>query len=290
MNILIININVDWVFNLYKEYIISFYNFVKKYYDNINVSIIFYDLNSLNISDLDNIAFENFHKIIYTGDIQIFNNIIVNKMDNLHKKLYYLNIEQLSHYDYYTMINSINPNVNFIDYSEENKEYLNKISNNAYLFPPYFTKKNTNICDKTIDIITLLNNDYRINIFKSIHLDNKYIFNGLREIFDEERDKIYASSKIYINIHGSEKHKTMELIRIINLLMNNVIVITDNSIFSDLLYIKDNIIICNNHNNLPTYVDEILNNYEKYYNKYCNFDENKYYAFIKTELNKFLLS
>ena len=105
--------------------------------------------------------------------------------------------------------------------------------------------------------------------------------------FNSERDNYFFKSKIYINIHCSENHQTMELIRIINLIMNKVIIITENSINSKLLFIKDYIIICNNRNDFKKYIDEILNNYNYYFNKiYGNFKDTEYINYVKNNFDK----
>jgi hypothetical protein len=83
----------------------------------------------------------------------------------------------------------------------------------------------------------------------------------------------------------------MELIRIVNLIMHKVIVISQNSICSNLLFLKDYIIIANDINHFKEYVDEILSNYEVYYNKiYENFDINSYNNYIKENIDMFLFS
>jgi hypothetical protein len=67
--------------------------------------------------------------------------------------------------------------------------------------------------------------------------------------------------------------------------MNKVIVITSNSIYSDLLYIKDNIIICND-NNFSQLINEILDNYDYYYYKiFSKFDYEEYILYIKKNLD-----
>jgi len=79
----------------------------------------------------------------------------------------------------------------------------------------------------------------------------------------------------------------MELIRIVNLIMNKVIVITQKSICSDLLYLKDYIIECNDITNFNIYISEILDNYELYYHKFFdNFNETKYLKYIKKNINE----
>jgi hypothetical protein len=293
MNLLFINICVPWVFNLYKEYIISIYLFIKKYYPYINISIIFYDLNNVDINELKRIDYSNFHKIIYTGDISIFNNIV--SFINNNQKIYFLNIEQLSHVNYYNMIKNVDSTVCFLDYSEENISYIKTFSNQSIIIiPPYFEVNKDNIINinnKSIDILTILNNDYRKDFFNNIGLSSIYNTMILRQTFDKERNEIFSKTKIYINIHGSEMHNTMELIRIVNLIMHKVIVISQNSICSNLLFLKDYIIIANDINHFKEYVDEILSNYDIYYNKiYGNFDIESYHKYIKQNVDMFLFT
>ena len=64
----------------YKMGLIAFvglciYLFIKKHYPQINISIIFYDLDKIDINELQRIDYNNFDKIIYTGDISIFNKV-----------------------------------------------------------------------------------------------------------------------------------------------------------------------------------------------------------------------
>ena len=83
----------------------------------------------------------------------------------------------------------------------------------------------------------------------------------------------------------------MELIRIINLLYNNVIVITQKSIFDKLLFVRNNLIICNNDEELEKYTIDILDNYKYYYNLFFNnesgYDKRLY--FDKTYYEKYVL-
>ena len=110
-------------------------------------------------------------------------------------------------------------------------------------------------------------------------------------MYGKERDNLYNQSKIYINIHCSEKHKTMELIRIINLLKQHVIIITQNSIYKDLLFINKHLIIFEEKNDINIIIDEILNNYDKYYNYIFNNDfEKDYNDFLKKNTDLLFLN
>jgi hypothetical protein len=281
MNIIIINICIDWVYRLYEEYILSLKKFIDNYYKDININILYYDITSFDIHLIHNLL--KYDKIFYSGDLNILNEII-KLTNNDFKKIYFINIEQMSHPSYYKYIRNINENINIIDYSEENIPFYKSIYH-TFLFPPYY--ENSNICDKNIDIMSLVNNDYRKNIINNIkNIDNNYKLLFIDNCYGKERDIYFSKTKIYINIHCSENHNTMELIRIMNLIINKVIVITNNSINSDLLYIKDYIIICNNNEDFSILINEILNNYEYYYNKiFNNFNHEKYILYIKQNLD-----
>ena len=301
MKILILNIFPNWIYKLYEEYIISIKNFIEHNYQNINVNIKFYDFDdnyyikkdfvfNYDINDL-----LNYNKIFYSGNISIANYIIDNKICKLNN-FYYINIEQLSKESYYNVFKTLNKKINVIDYSEENIPYINNINMNSYLLPPYFivneNNLNTinNINSKFIDITTLYNNNYRRNIIDNINFNKKYNILLLDECFHDVRDFYYSKTKIYINIHCSEEHKTMELIRIINLIMHKVIVVTQKSICDDLLFIKDYLITCNEDSHIKIYTEEILRDYAFYYNKiYNNFNEDKYINYIKMNYDKLIL-
>jgi hypothetical protein len=286
MNIIIINVCINWVYRLYEEYILSIKEFINKHYNNeININILYYDISSFNINLLNDLNLVKYDKIFYTGDLNVLN-IVVQMINNNYKKIYFINIEQLSHPSYYIYIRNVNKNINIIDYSEENIPFCKSIYNNVFLFPPYFNNKINNSFNKTIDIMSIVNNDYRKNIIHNLNLNKKYKTLFIDNCYGTERDELFLKTKIYINIHCSDKHNTMELIRIINLLMNKVIIITSNSIYSDLLYIKDHIIICNKTTDFSILIDEVLKNYDYYYNKIIkNFNNEKYFSYIKKNLD-----
>lgn len=287
MYILIINIHIQWVYRLYEEYILSINNILKKYY-NVNIDNIFYDVSTFREDSISLNNINKYDKVFYGGNIDIFNNIFIKLIKDI-KKIYFINIEQLSNDSYYNSISRINNNINIIDYSEENVPFLKNIFKNIFLFPPYFENKNLNINSKKIDVISLLNNEYRNSILNNIKIDKKYNIFYFDNCYNSIRDEHYLNSKIYINIHGSDNHKTMELIRIVNLIMNKVIIVSQNSISNNLLYFKDYIIICNDDDKLCDYIDEILSNYEYYYNKiYLNFNQEKYNNYIKENISKIM--
>jgi hypothetical protein len=83
----------------------------------------------------------------------------------------------------------------------------------------------------------------------------------------------------------------MELIRINNLIMRNVIVITQKSINTELLFFKDHILLFDTIDNLNEIINSVLDNYSNYYNKiFNNFNEKEkeYILYIKKNINKLL--
>ena len=310
MNIIILNFALNWVYRLYIDYLegISFFleQTIKKKFDieikNIKIKSILYEIDKVNsdiekkkdmIKELQDIE-NNYDKIILTGDIGFICSIL-NSFKNKNK-LYYLNIEQLSHDSYYKYFRTLPYYLKIIDYSEENIPYYNKIYNKSFLLSPYFSH-NLNY-SKTIDILSIQNNDYRKNILKQIQLSLKnekqnYNIKFIDNIYGKERDILYNKSKVYINIHCSEKHQTMELIRLVNLLLHGVIIITQKSIYSNLLFIKDYLIICNNDNEIGTYVNYVLQNYDYFYEKIFiknSFEKNKYEKYLIENYKKFITS
>ena len=296
MKILFLNINLNWVYNLFTEYIINSKKFIKEHYKDISIDIIHYNKETFKTENFDIFLFCNYDKIIYTGDIDIFNEIVSN-VSLLYKKIinniYYLNIEQLSHQSYYKIFIKINKNIKIIDYSEENIPYINFNKYKNFLLSPYFEKETIVIDFKNIDLLSIGNNLFRKDIITQIN--NKLSLNNLPEIttidncYGSERDDIYRKTKIYINIHCSNDHNTMELIRVVNLLSKNVIVISYNTINTPLLYFKKNILIANTIEELKKIILEVYNNYNFYYDFYCKkFDENDYKKYIKNNLDSII--
>ena len=182
-------------------------------------------------------------------------------------------------------------NIHTVFLLKENIPFLKDIYRNVFLFPPFF---NTDIKCKTknIDILSITNNSYRTTILNNNVFD-KFRFNILfiDNCYGQLRDEYFSTAKVYINIHGSDNHCTMEMIRLVNLIFKKVIIISQKSISTDLLFLKDYIIICNDLDNLVEYTSEILYNYEFYYNKiYGNFDEDKYYLYIKNNIDQIIYS
>ena len=289
MYIYFINICLDWIYKLYKDYIFGLKSILETY-DCVNkVQVLYIPLSKKSLDDFfkvqRSIQKKKNYKIILCGEISTVCTII---KDNLKSDpyLYFLNIEQMSNPSYYKYFRELPTNIKVIDYSEENIPYFENIYNNIFLLPPYFDVIENK---KTIDILSLKNNEYREHILNNLSFNKKYELCYFTNIFEEPRDILYSKSKIYLNLHCSEKHKTMELIRMINLLSKNVIILTQNSIHKDLIYIKDCFIIFEKIDEIPELISEILDNYEKYYKQiFSNKNLKKYNDYINEKYITFL--
>lgn len=279
MEIFIYNFCTLWLYKLYEEYINNIKKFIENTYSiNVHIKIIEEDIDCTNeIKELDYL-----NKIIFCGNVSPVNKILNSyNADNL----YYLNIEQMSHPSYYKLIRNLKDNIKILDYSEENIPYFSNIYKNIFLLPPYF-EETINIY-KNIDVISFSNNEYRKNILDNVN--PKFNLKYLDNIFGDQRDEIFKKSKIYINIHSSEDHNTMELIRIINLLRNKVIVITQPSVYKDLLYIKDCLLFFKDEAQLNNIINSVLTNYSFYYQYiFINSELNNYNNYVNANIIKFL--
>ena len=281
MEIYFINICSEWYYNLYIEYIFNLILFIKNKF-NFSVNQIFIDENENFINRFKDF-YNKKYKYIFTGNIEKIN-IINDKYRN--KNFFYLNVEQMSMNSYFENIKQLDKNLNIIDYSEENIPFLQSYFKKVFLMSPVFSDFN-NIKIKDYDIISFSNNEYRNNYLKKIN--SKFNIYFIDNVFGDLRDNIFKRSKIYINIHSSENHKTMELIRIVNLLKKKVIVLSQNTIFPDLLKISKSIIIFHNIEQLEYLLEDILNNYNSYY-EYI-FKENfiNYDNYVYDNIKKILL-
>lgn len=314
MKILILNVTINWVYRLYEEYILSFKKFLKRNYNDVDVYIEY--INSIEFDEtkltkvfknlsikklLDNemdiykYPFHLFDKIFYSGEPGVFNDFIIPFLtkilgNSIKDKIYFINIEQLSKDSYYRLMHTIDSDIKIIDYSEENIIYLNN-TYKAYLFPPFYDNFNININNKYIDVLSIINNSYREDFFKKININNFYLKKGVDNTYGFDRNTLFDNSKIYVNIHSSNEHLTMEMIRIVNLIMRKVIILSYKSIYTDILFLKKYIIICETPEEFSIKINDILSDYNNFYNTiYGNFNYYEYTEYIKNNVDKLLLS
>ena len=288
MKIIIINIYYNWVINLYIEYIFNFINFLNIHYTSAEVELINYNLSSFDNDDIDlDLLILEYDKILFSGEIGKIIEIL-KKYSTEEDKIYFINIEQMSNESYYKYLRSIPANIKLIDYSEENIPFFKNIYK-SYLIPPIYNYENIDKEIKDIDLLSTRNNEYRENIILFLEEKTRKKIDIIHNCYHDERDDIYRKTKIYINLHCSDNHNTMELIRICNLLAKRVIVITTKTILVDLLFLKDCIICVNSVDDMIPIINNILEDYDFYYDYYTNkFNYDEYNKYVNQNVKLFI--
>jgi hypothetical protein len=288
MKIIIINIYYNWVINLYIEYIFNFINFLNIYYPSAEVELINYNLSNFDNDDIDlDLLITEYDKILFSGEIGKITEIL-KKYSSEEDKIYFVNIEQMSNESYYKYLRNIPTNIKLIDYSEENIPFFKNIYK-SYLIPPIYNYEKIDKEIKDIDLLSTRNNEYRENIILFLEEKTRRKIDIIHNCYHDERDDIYRKTKIYINLHCSDNHNTMELIRICNLLAKRVIVITTKTILVDLLFLKDCIICVNSVDDIIPIINNILEDYDFYYDYYTSkFNYEEYNKYVNQNVKLFI--
>ena len=172
--------------------------------------------------------------------------------------VYFLNIEQLTRT--YYLHNVINSAFNLCDYSKGNIQLVDKSL--VHYLPYQYNENEVKNIEKTKDVIfTGYLSEYRNEILKKIP-----DINILQSEFGDERDAILFAHKILVNVHCFPDYNIHEQIRTTRCIFNKMIVITERSLDDEHNIMKDFMIITDREN-IPKMVEDVLNNYEMYYNK-----------------------
>lgn len=203
-------------------------------------------------------------------------------------KYYCLNTEQLTIKKRYEKCFELYKNV--LDYSEENIDLFKNKSNSICLHLPYLLNRNEIRFGKKIgDIASIyFNGRNRTDcpqMRRSMGIKLKEKFGGkYTDIigWGKTRDKVLFNHKILINIHAYSSYRINEQIRVNRCVFNKMIVISEPGYNDDLLYLKKYIIMCE-YDKIPEKAEEVLNNYEKYYNElFKDFDLDEIEKHYKT--------
>jgi len=285
---ILIHITYPWVYRLYEEYIDSIHSIFK----NLKWTI----LHNLFIP-VEKFSMNHFHEqynawyktypesqFIFSGDISIFCQICNHLSFEKSRRNSFLNIEQMSHPSYYVYFRNIPEYIPIIDYSEENVDILQTHYSISYI-PPFFPQQQIQWKDKTIDCLSIQNNAYRRKKIETIEEElRKYKSSTsiykMDSCYGEERNALFRKTKIYINIHCSDEHRTLELIRIARLLSMGIIVLSQDTINSTQCYLSKYIYIVKPES-MSLMIKEILENYSHYYEQLQKtWDEKEYFNWI----------
>ncbi|MEX0597332.1 MAG: hypothetical protein WD512_12630 [Candidatus Paceibacterota bacterium] len=220
------------------------------------------------------------------NDIFVFIRMIPKEWLNFFKdrKHYLLNTEQLSRkLIYETFFNNINENTGILDYSLANIEIIKKMSllnDRIIKYLPYqINDKEIKNYDKVFNVCMMDGlSERRSAIAEKIKIiPSSNIIKG----FGLLRDKLLFKHKILVNIHAGDDYNVLEQMRCNRCILNKMIVISE-PILDKEYELEKYMIVCPYHEIMQK-VQEVLDNYERYYNKmFENFNVND----LKTKYEK----
>jgi hypothetical protein len=252
------------IFNIFQDYYLSISQYLN------NKLILYTSFNEIEI------YLNNENNILLFLRILPFN--ILEKINNYKSKIYFINTEQTTVQKRIEFIKEyFKYNIKILDYSKENLYILNnkyKYKNTLYL-PYIYNPKEIYNLEKIKDVCIIAPNGYRKNIINIIKKDYNIdvdIING----WNEERDLKLFQYKILINISAYRDYKIFELIRCYRCLFNKMIIISDEKYNKNLIDYNEHILFTNKYN-IPNLLNDVLNNYNTYYQKLNIDNVNKKY-------------
>ena len=225
------------------------------------------------------------------------------------ERFYFFNVEHLTEGNRFNHITTlIKHNIKIIDYSIINVSILDDFIKHNYpkypykiLYIPYqFNLNENNILHSNkfkydIGIINALikpnssvSNEltYRRNkIWEDLQKTDLKILNIIG--WGKERDKLISKCKIILNIHHFENFRIFEHVRCDRLLFANKIIISDNSLCHDKLDIN-HLVIWEDFDKIIKTAQNIINNFDFYYDNIQLIDKNSIINNRKTYLNYIL--
>ncbi len=259
-------INISFICD--RKIIHFFEDYIHTFHHILNVEIFLFTntnqiTNYLNSFTLNNPSLINHTFFIFMQSIpyEIIQNIQF-YIDHQYK-LGLFNTEQLSRHGYGKMINSYHPYIYRVDYSEVNLLVVANELKKIYLpYQVHYNEiknypKNADVC-----IIYPHNSERRhkiINELKScgIQVDEISGFLGSRD------EKLFRY-KILLNIHFDKDYQIFEEMRCNRCIMNQMIVISEKSLYDDLHLLRRHFLICD-YDQIVNKVKDVLVNYDLYH-------------------------
>lgn len=261
------------IFFVYKD---SF-QLLKDYFNSLNI---FYDF----------IEFDDINKYYNKNDIFVFGQMwLPEQKESFYNStnLIFFNVEQLSESKrLYHILTHIKHNMPIIDYSlsnilllkskikELNIDYKHELLLLPYQFNSienYNIKNNNNNYEYDVGIINgfIKQNDtnsdniiYKRNIIWEKIQKQKWKYINILG-WGEERDLLIQKCKIIINVHNFDVFNIFEHIRCDRMIFANKIIISDKSLFQDLLDIKD-YVIWEDFDKIIDTTSHVLDNFDKF--------------------------
>ena len=189
------------------------------------------------------------------------------------KNIYLINIEQLTRPYYNSLISDLlNKQIKVIDYSYENIKFIN----NEYITHLPYQYTNQEI-DNLKNMINNNNKIYDVIFVGCFSQKRRYIYdnlinNGINitvidNTFGEIRDIEISRAKILLNIHCDENCNIYESMRCDRWIFAGMLVISELSLYNNILDIND-LVIFEKYDNLVDKVIDVVKNYDIYKSKF----------------------
>ena len=177
---------------------------------------------------------------------------------------------RIGNLDYYRKIDGIIeyslPNINNIKSVDNFQDILDKI---IYIAPTLYDNVFYEKKERVINCITMFSSIYEPRRYKLLVdlQSNGILSSNITNVFKKEELKnIYLQTKVILNIHQTDHHDTFEELRVLPAIMNGIIVISENVPLREKIPYNEYIIWCDYMDIISTY-NEVINNYEFYWNK-----------------------
>lgn len=271
----------ETVYKYLQDYLEHFKRYVTQF--SIHVEIFTYDNDSQPIVPIE------FKRIIF---VQTVHCLLRSQRKGTDTRMFLFNTEQVTVSS--RLLEKVFSNIKsfglpIIDYSIENIKLLQKLFPNRNFihlpFPIIFEK----FVEKEYDLTTLESSKHRKTVSASIERKIED-FSGK---WSNERDDIIRKSKILLNIHHSKLYCVFESIRCYHALEMGTLVISEPSVYMNDVLFNDFIIFVGKGKNMKTVVEEVLDDYNVYYQQCFHPDriklvEKRLYELYQTELQKII--
>ena len=304
------------IFNIHNSFLYykDNYNIINDYYQNsvniiknilinnkdISINIIFgnenHKFNNNNKMIRINLNYE--HTLVKQGGRDTNNAPLGKVMDN--------NVNYLVRIDRYNELNNADiiidysmPNIYNVKTSKLFDTFSQKhIYIYSSIYESYFITENRNLV--TLTTFININEPRRLSLLNQIKQKSITHIN-VNNCFEKDKlQSLYKNTKILINIHQTDHHHTFEELRVLPALQCGVLVICENSPLSNLIPYND-YIIWTSYNTILDKVNEVINNYDYYFNLIFKNEKNKEknkinldelntinYNILNNEINKYI--
>lgn len=240
---------------------------LKSVKNNINIILGNYSINFNNENTTIKIDIQCEHTIVSIGGRSI-NEIIYSELEPINNEIYLIRIDK---YDYLNTLDCVIEyslmNIENIKSKKQFNAFIQKITHiSPLLYNIDFSNKN-----KT-DVITLASNESNL---RRINIKNKLMeydipYKNIENCFSKiDLKSLYDTTKILVNVHQTDHHKTFEELRVLPALLNGVLIVSEEVPYKEFIPYHEYIIWCE-YDKIPEMVNKIYKNYTVFYNTTFN--------------------